>query len=271
VSEQVETRQQLEEAHKKLKEKTAQMIQNEKMTALGELTASVAHELNQPLNVIKIIAQSQQRELDRDSFSKEELEDDLADVVGQVGKMAEIINHMRIYSRRSEGDPKRRVDLTELLEGVFRFIGQQLRNHNIRLEKDYSEDLPEVKGDPVRLEQVFMNLITNARNTLDETDQPEKILKIRSFALSAQDSPFECPTSVVEVEDNGPGVPEEIREKIFEPFFTTREPGKGTGLGLSVSREVVVEHGGDIELETEKGGPTVFRVILPSVEVKTND
>ncbi|MFP4687152.1 MAG: PAS domain S-box protein, partial [bacterium] len=263
VTEQKKIRQELEEAHRKLKEKTAMMIQNEKMTALGELTASVAHELNQPLNVINIIAQSLQRELDKDSLSMEDLQDDLKDVVGQVSKMAEIIDHMRIFSRRSEGDVKREVKLNELLEGVFKFVGQQLRNHEIQLIKDYAEDMSSLRGDPIRLEQVFMNLITNARNSLDEIDREEKIIEVRTYELKAEESPLKKRSAVVEVKDNGPGIPEKVREKIFEPFFTTREPGKGTGLGLSVSNEVVEEHNGLMELESQPGRETVFKVILP--------
>ncbi|MGM0380866.1 MAG: PAS domain-containing protein [bacterium] len=263
VTERIETQQELKAAHQKLKEKTAQLVHNEKMTALGELTASVAHELNQPLNVIKIIAQSLQRDLDRDSLEEEYLEEDLADVIGQVDKMAEIIDHMRVYSRRSSGEMREDVDLNDIFDGVFKFVEQQLKNHDIRVQKDYAQELPEIKGDSIRIEQIFMNLVTNARNALDEVEQEEKLVTVRTDSVPAHASPLAGDSVVGIVKDNGSGIPEDIQEKIFEPFFTTREPGEGTGLGLSVSSEVVEEHDGEIELETRPGGPTVFKIYFP--------
>ena len=263
VTDREEARRQLAAAHEELKEKTGQIVQNEKMTALGELTASVAHELNQPLNVIKIIAQSLLRNIGQIN-ADEELKEDLQDIVGQVNKMAEIIDHMRVFSRKSAGEKKDNVDLNELFEGVFKFVGQQLENHRIEVKKDLAGDLANVAGDPIRIEQIFMNLITNARNVLDDVDQQEKTIIVRTYNLEQNKSPLHVNSVVAEVEDNGPGVPEDIRDKIFEPFFTTREPGKGTGLGLSVASEVIEEHDGKMELETEKGEYALFRVILPA-------
>jgi PAS domain S-box-containing protein len=152
---------------KQLKEATLQLVQSEKLSALGELTAGVAHELNQPLNGIKIISQSLLKDIERGKLDEEELGEDMKDVVNQVNKMAEIIDHMRIFTRRSEGVPEERIDLNDIVKGAFKFLGQQLRNHNIEVQEDLGPELPAVLGDPIRLEQVFLNLVSNARNAVE--------------------------------------------------------------------------------------------------------
>ncbi len=153
-------------AEKELQEATLQLVQSEKLSSLGELTAGVAHELNQPLNGTKIISQSLLKDIERGQFDEGDLEQDLKDVVNQVNKMAEIIDHMRIFTRRSEGVTRKEIDLNSIVEGAFKFLGQQLRNNNIEVQEDLGSYLPKVSGDPIRLEQVFLNLVSNARNAL---------------------------------------------------------------------------------------------------------
>jgi len=254
---------QLEKADKELKEATTQLIQLEKMSALGELIAGVVHELNQPLNGIKIICQSILRDIERDRFEEEELEQDLDEVVGQVNKMSEIIDHMRIYTRRVEGMPKDIIDVNSVIEGVFRLLGQQLKNHNIEVVKELRTDLPRIIGDPIRLEQVFLNLVTNARSAVESSPKDHKSIEVRTYQMDGQTSASDNHAVVLEVTDNGVGIPEDLREKIFQPFFTTKESGKGTGLGLSVVSKIVEEHNGKIELSSQVGEGTTFRVILP--------
>ena len=263
----------LEKSNQELKEATVQLVQSEKLSALGELTAGVAHELNQPLNGIKIISQSILRDIQRDRFEEEELEPDLNEVVNQVNKMAEIIDHMRIYTRRTEGTPEEMIDVNSVVEGAFKFLGQQLKNHNIDVVKELREDLPPVIGDVIRLEQVFLNLITNARNALEDSGKEHKSLQIKTYlpvqgTQTSQNGNLQSASDnhivVVEVTDNGVGIPEDVREKIFQPFFTTKEPGKGTGLGLSVASKIIEEHNGRIEVESQVGEGTTFRVMLPT-------
>jgi signal transduction histidine kinase len=110
---------------------------------------------------------------------------------------------------------------------------------------------------PIRLEQVFMNLITNARIAVDGGGKENKTIEIRTYQVDNRKE------VAAEVKDNGGGIPEDLRDKIFQPFFTTTDPGKGTGLGLSVSGKIVEEHKGRIELDSEEGKGSTFRVILP--------
>lgn len=249
----------LETANRELKEATLQLVQAEKLTALGELTAGVAHELNQPLNGIKIISQSILRDIEKDRFEEEYIGQDLTDIVNLVNRMAEIINHMRIFTRRTEGMIEETIDINSVVEGPFKLLGQQLKNRNIEVIMELASDPLKIKGDPIRLEQVIMNLITNAKDALESSGKENMRLEIKTYqADEGQDA-------VTEVKDNGGGIPEDIQEKIFQPFFTTKEPGKGTGLGLSVSSKIIEEHKGRMELESKVGEGTTFRVILPVI------
>ena len=251
----------LEKANKELKESTVQLIQSAKLTALGELTAGIAHELNQPINVAKIICQSILKDIQRDTFDKNEVQQDLPEIVTQMNKMAEIIDHMRIFTRRTEGESSETIDLNVIVSEAFKFLGQQLKDHNIEVINDFGLDLPKVLGDPVRLEQVLMNLITNAKHALEDCQKENKTLSVRTFCRDGR-------KVIVEVKDNGIGIPEELKEKVLQPFFTTKDPGKGTGLGLSVSNKIIEEHQGSIEIDSRVGEGTAFRVVLPVMEEK---
>jgi signal transduction histidine kinase/FixJ family two-component response regulator len=249
-------------AEKELQEATIQLVQSEKLSSLGELTAGVAHEISQPLNHIKIVSQSLLLDIKRGRFEREDLEKDLQDVVGQVNKMAEIIDHMRIFTRRSEGKSQEMIEVNSIVEGAFKFLGQQLKNHNIEVREELSSGLPQVVGDPIRLEQVFLNLVSNARNAVESSGKEHMKIEASTYAINTNGDS----SVVIEVKDNGNGISEELKEKIFQPFFTTKDPGKGTGLGLSVSNKIIEEHNGKMELDSTVGEGAAFRVILPAVE-----
>lgn len=252
----------VEERTRELKESQEQLIQSAKFSALGELTAGVAHELNQPLNVIKIVCQSILKDIQKDQFDKKSAEAELPEIVKHVDKMADIIDHMRVFTRRTAGMPKEVIDVNNMIEGVFKIFGQQLKDHNIEIIKELSPSLPNVIGDPIRFEQAILNLITNARNAVESCGKENKRIEIRTYSVDGHKA------MAVEVKDTGGGIPEHVREKIFEPFFTTSRPGKGTGLGLSVAKKIIEEHNGKIELESIVGEGTVFRITLPAGEAE---
>jgi len=287
ITEQKELIRQLEEkalklqnANEEIKRGMVQLVQAEKMSALGQLTAGVAHELNQPLNVIKIICQSLLKDMERNQLNTGDLQPDLGDVVGQVDKMAQIIDHMRVYTRRTEGKTAEATDVNTPMEGAFRFLGQQLRNHGIEVLTEFESHLPQILVDPIRIEQVIVNLITNARDALETSGKEYKCIKARTYRVNgivgneaesgsnSRSSATAGPFVVMEVSDSGLGIPEHIREKIFDPFFTMKEPGKGTGLGLHVGRKIIEEHGGKIEVDSTLGEGTTFRVVLPAIDEK---
>ncbi|MFC1585897.1 ATP-binding protein [Fibrobacterota bacterium] len=248
----------LEEANDKLKESTVQLIQSEKLSALGELTAGVAHELKQPLNTIKIIGQSILRDIQKDRFEKESAQEDLPEIIQQVNKMSEIIDHMRIFTRKSESMEPILVNINDVVDGALKFFGQQLITHGIQTDINLAADLPLIRGDAIRMEQVLMNLITNARHAVESSGNQEKKIAITTTSDNGKVK--------LAVKDNGKGIPPKVKEKIFQPFFTTKEPGKGTGLGLSVSHKIIEEHGGTFKVESEEGQGTTFSIIIPAAD-----
>ena len=139
--------------------------------------------------------------------------------------------------------------------------GQQLLDHGIQVTKDFADDLPEVMGSAPQLEQVFLNIISNARDALDKQESDRELI-IRAFYRTKDETPEEVTISFT---DTGPGIPPEITYKIFDPFFSTKEVGRGTGLGLSICYGIVEKHGGHIEVDSEVGKGATFRVLLPAI------
>ncbi|MBF0537292.1 MAG: hypothetical protein HQL03_03460 [Nitrospirae bacterium] len=265
----------LEDINRELKETTVQLIQTEKFAALGELTAGVAHEINQPLNGIKIICQSISKDIQKNRYSIKEMEPDLADIVEQVDRMAAIIDHMRIFTRRSETMNLESTDINTIVEGAFKLLHQQLINDGINVTKNLAPNLPQINGDITRLEQVFINLIVNAKNAMTDDDNADKNLKITTSLTNNGDLPSSCDGAIViEVENNGTSIPESIIDKIFQPFSTTNyfmqtnEQGKETGIGLPVSKKIIDDHGGNISVQSNPGRTTIFKITLPIADNK---
>jgi len=252
---------QYQDSQEELKNTSLQLIQTEKLKSLGELTAGVAHELNQPLNTIKIICQSLLRDMEKNQFEIKNLPQDLKDVSDMVNRMAEIIDHMRVFTRRAENSSVEVFSVSQPIIGIFKLLGQQLAVHNIAVVQDLQPDLPNVKANQSRIEQVLMNLISNARSAVEEFRKDDRKIEIRTYLR--QKSGDKAQKVIIEVKDNGGGIPVEIQKRIFEPFFTTKRPGKGTGLGLSVSKKMIEEYHGKLELESTPGEGTAFRIVLP--------
>jgi PAS domain S-box-containing protein len=244
----------------------AQLIQASKMATLGEMSAGVAHELNQPLNAIrigsdllkKVMESGDSLEGDRDLLVK------VYDEIGsQVERAANIINHLREFGRKSEPDEVVKVFINKPITEAFTLLGQQLKLKQIKVNLDLDESLPPVYGVSNRLEQVFINLVMNARDAIEEmlekTSQKERegLLTIRTYQEEGR--------VVAVVRDNGIGMPERVKEKIFEPFFTTKDVGRGTGLGLSISYGIVKDYEGTIEVESMPGSGTIFKITFPAI------
>jgi len=245
------------------KEHQTQVIQSAKMTALGELAAGVAHELKQPLNVITIIIQTILKDIKRNRFDLDEIEIDLIDAKKQVDRMADVIDHMKIFTRNSGYDNKISVQINEVVNSALKFFSEQLKVHNINLIKKLSHDIPEINGNPNHLEQVLINLISNARHAVEDSQKENMEIIIKTYNIPASLSLLNKESIGIMVKDNGNGIPVNIVQKIFDQFFTTKDPGKGTGLGLSISQKIIEEHNGKIilDMNTDKGA--AFIIILP--------
>jgi len=248
-----------------IKESMAQLMQTEKMTALGELAAGVAHELNQPLNVSKLICQGILNDIKKGRFSEEEAKQDLPEIVNQLNKMAGIIEHMRVFSSQKEDAQRVIFDVNFVIENVLALIGTQMKDHGIHLEKELTPALPQLLGDPTGVERVILNVLSNARNAVEESGKKERNIILRSMLMG--DGKHIC----VEITDNGPGIPEDVRQKVFQPFFTTKaalapdgKPAKGKGLGLFVALKIARDHGGNILVDSHLGQGSTFKIMLPT-------
>ena len=244
-------------------EKETQLIQASKMTTLGQMAAGIAHEINQPLNIMQVSADFIQKMIDRgQQITEEDLASIADDFRQNIQRASGIIQHMRDFSRQSEV-VRVRLNINNPIRDVFKVLGHQLKVHQVTLDLDLAEDLPDIYADHNRLEQVFINLVTNAVDAMDSKaagadTAPEKRLTIRSRYQEGQVS--------VTVSDTGTGMSREVQEKIFEPFFTTKEVGKGTGLGVSISYGIVKDYDGAIEVSSHEGEGTTFQLRFPAAE-----
>ncbi len=240
-----------------------QLIQAAKMATLGEMSAGVAHEINQPLTVIGTGANYLLKQFKRgNGVDPETVLDVAGELVEQVARATRIINHLREFGRKAEVATDL-IDINRPIENVFNLLGQQLRVHNIKVRTSLHPGLPPIKGDANRLEQVFVNLVLNARDAIEERREgygapKDGLISVKTFPKNGE--------VVVEISDNGVGIPEKQRDRIFEPFFTTKEVGKGTGLGLSISYGIVRDLGGGIEVDSEVGFGTTFTLTFPAAE-----
>jgi len=245
-------------------EKETQLIQASKMTTLGTMAAGMAHEINQPLNVIQVCADFFLKMVKKGTpITEEDLKSMANDISSNVQRASGIIKHMRDFARQSEV-VKTKVNINDPIKDVFKVLGHQLKVHQIELKLDLDPELPFIMADHNRLEQVFINLVTNAVDAMDKKGEElgkqewKRLLKIRSF--------YEDDQVQVTVADTGTGIPQEIIHKIFEPFFTTKEVGKGTGLGISISYGIIKDYNGTIEIKSEVGQGTKFELRFPVSE-----
>jgi histidine kinase len=240
------------------------LIQASKMATLGEMATGIAHELNQPLSVIKTASSFFVKKLDRQqAIDPDTLGSMLRKVDGNVDRATRIIDHMRQFARKSDLKLER-VQLNDVIRRAFEIFSQQLKLRSIEVVWEIDPDLPKIDADPGRLEQVFINLLLNARDAIEErwgpteSDPEHKRIIIRTHASG--------PAVVCEICDTGMGIPANMSEKIFEPFFTTKQAGKGTGLGLSISYGIVKDCRGSIRVKPHASGGASFILEFPAPE-----
>jgi len=238
-----------------------QLIQAGKMATLGEMASGIAHELNQPLSVIKTASSFIIKKLTKNEHIEAEiLLTMLSKTDSNVDRATRIINHMRQFARKSDMELER-VKLNDILKNAFEIFSQQLKLREIEVIWNMEENLPFIKADPSRLEQVFINLLLNARDAIEALHQssPHRPTDKRIVLTTSYDEN----KVTVEVCDTGAGIPKHLLNKIFEPFFTTKEVGKGTGLGLSISYGIIRECGGEIRVKSEQDKGACFIIEFP--------
>jgi C4-dicarboxylate-specific signal transduction histidine kinase len=246
-----ETTAEMERREHELREKQEQLVQAGKLATLGELTTGVAHELNNPLNNIGLFVGNV---IDRVEAGEEDLDrivEDLERVVEQVQKATGIITHLRTFGRAAPVSLEP-VAMQEVIDRALSLVQEQLRLRQISITLDFLPESPVVLGNAIQLEQVFINLLTNARDALEASERKE----IHIACWVGEDV-------VVVFRDTGPGIPDGLEQRIFDPFFTTKDVGSGTGLGLSIAYGIVQEHGGEISVENRPGEGAAFTIALP--------
>jgi C4-dicarboxylate-specific signal transduction histidine kinase len=247
-----ETTQEMERREQELRDKQEQLVQAGKLATLGELTTGVAHELNNPLNNIGLFIGNATDQLRLGLSDPERIEQELEKAMEQVRKATSIISHLRTFGRAAPVSVER-VDVDEVIERSLSLMQEQLRLRGIEVELDLCLDELIVLGNAIQLEQVFVNLLTNARDALEEA--PEKTIRIATASDGKEIR--------IAFADTGCGIAADIEQRIFDPFFTTKEVGTGTGLGLSITYSIVKEHGGEITVNGEPGGGARFVIALP--------
>src|SRR5438270_2159118 len=247
-----ETTAEMRRREQELRDKQEQLVQAGKLAILGELTTGVAHELNNPLSNIGLFVGNAIDLIELGGTDKEQIVRELRQATQQVRKATEIISHLRTFGRAA---PVRRepVCLRQVIDRALSLMQEQLRLREIEVTVNLGPDEPVVLGNPIQLEQIFMNLLTNARDAM--ADSPRKQIRISgSVGAAAVEVAFA---------DTGHGVSPGLERRIFDPFFTTKEVGKGTGLGLSITYGIVKEHGGTISVVSHPNEGATFIIRLP--------
>jgi signal transduction histidine kinase len=291
--------QQLSEALHNLKQTQAQLVQSEKMSSLGQMVAGVAHEINNPVNFIygnltyannyiqnilgllKLyqeyyptpVAEIQERVEEMDlEFLIEDLPKILSSMEMGADRIRQIVLSLRNFSRLDEAE-KKSVDIHEGLDNTLLILHNRLKpkgkSAGIQIIKEYG-DIPRVVCYPGQLNQVFMNILSNAIDALESQSDPREIaVRTEVTDAAGEVASQQLPASsgkqvVIRIRDNGPGMTENVKQHLFDPFFTTKPVGKGTGLGLSISYQIVVEkHGGSLKFFSEIGQGSEFWIQIP--------
>lgn len=254
----VTDRKQLELA---LEEEKKKMQLSAKMISLGEMSAGIAHEINNPLSVISGSAGVAQRALSREPMDTQKINDALEKIQKMSDRIAKIIKSLRQFARDDQMDPMIVYSLHDIIEETIDIIRTKLDRAGVNVSIDVSKD-NKIWCRPVQMSQVILNLISNAIDAIDsrpDSNEPPNEKWIKIFLESKQH------LLRLHIVDSGPGIPEAIRDRIMNPFFTTKEVGKGTGLGLSLSKGIAEDHGGDLILDSS-APHTSFILELPSAE-----
>ena len=247
-----DTTAEIQRREQELREKQEQLVQAGKLATVGELTTGVAHELNNPLNNIGLFVGNAMDLIEHGVTDVKQVIRELRHATEQVRKATEIISHLRTFGRAAPVS-REPVVLRQVIERAVALMQEQFRLRQISVALDLGSKEPVVLGNAIQLEQVFINLLTNARDAM--VNSPRKAIHI----LASVD----CQTVEVAFTDTGHGIPAGLERRIFDPFFTTKEVGKGTGLGLSITYGIIKDHGGMISVVSPPGAGATFVIQLP--------
>lgn len=254
--------QRISEALKKQEEQQQIIMHQSSLTSLGELAAGIAHEINQPVQNISLSAESIKYELADEQQNIDFLNQSVNEIFEDIVRVRQIVDHIRIFSSGQKDEVEEEFDVSECVKAAISMIGNQYANHHISLQLKLSGNLPCVLGNPHKLEQVIHNLLSNAKDAVEERKSGEESLKM----TIGIETVFQDERVVLKISDNGTGIATDRKTDIFLPFVTSKQLGKGTGLGLSISYSLVKEMRGRIDVESTQGQGTIMNVVLPIAE-----
>jgi two-component system NtrC family sensor kinase len=246
----------LRQSDSRMNELNARLVQSDKLAALGKMAAGVAHEINNPLAVIIQKTGWMEDLLIEEEFQKtknlEEFKTSLKKIEEHVERARKVVHNMLGYARRME--PRlENVDVNDTVTQTIALLENFARINNIEIRTSLASDLPVIASDRAQLQQVFLNLLTNAIDAIDKNGYIDVASKRADGLIH------------VDITDDGPGIPSDQQKRVFEPFFTTKQTSKGTGLGLWVSYDIVEKMGGSITVNSRVGEGTTFTVSIPIV------
>lgn len=238
----------LQQANDELHRMQADLVQAGKLAALGRMSAALSHEINQPLAAARNYAESAALLIDRDDLPR--ARDNIGQILSLIDRMAAIARHLRHVARKPD-EPLKTLPLAPAVAEAVATAGARLAASGVTVRVDLPPDLPAVKGGPVRLQQVIVNLLCNAADAMDGSGG---VIEVAAFGAG--------PSVTLTIRDHGPGVAPAIRDRIFDPFFTTKTVGSGLGLGLSISYNILQDFGGDLRVDNHPDGGAVFSVVM---------
>jgi len=230
----------------RLREAQQQLLQSEKLAAMGRLTSQVAHELNNPIYGIMNTLELLKTEIPSDSKRRRILDLSLS----ETQRLSEMLRSMLSFSKPQE-EVRRKIDINRLIEDILLFLEKQLRESNVKIKTKLNQNISHITASPNQIRQVILNIAANAKEAMPKGGA----LTVETLSKNNQ--------IVIKIRDTGVGIPGEIRDKIFDAFFTTKQKIKGVGLGLSVCYGIIKDHGGDIRVKSKTGEGSTFSIILP--------
>jgi len=248
----------IQRREQELREKQEQLVQAGKLATVGELTTGVAHELNNPLNNIGLFVGNAMDLIEHGVMDVKQVIRELRQATEQVRKATEIISHLRTFGRAAPVS-REPIVLRQVIERALALMQEQFRLREINVALDLGSKEPVVLGNAIQLEQVFINLLSNARDAM--ANSPRKAIRISASV--------DCQTVELAFADTGHGIPAGLERRIFDPFFTTKEVGEGTGLGLSITYGIIKDHGGMIAVVSPPGAGATFLIQLPLASADT--
>ncbi len=252
-------------AEEELKEQRVLSMRSDRLRSLGEMAAGIAHELNQPLQGVRGMAEHLSISITRGwELTEEKIQNKANEIINQADRMVHIIEHIRMFAGESGKPERRAVHINNVVRSSTDLLGTQFRSRGIELKCELTEDLPLISANPFSLEEVLINLLVNARDALEEgADLNSRSIRAQILLRTLLDETDSEKRVKIEVMDSGVGIPKHVLDKVFDPFYTTKGPDRGTGLGLSISKSIVEDFDGAIHIQSVPGTGTTVAISLP--------